>query len=51
MPNAHVAALSLKHAELDHHIEREMRRPLPDSGTLRKLKSQKLRIKEEMSGI
>lgn len=51
MQNAHVAALSLKHAELDHRIEREMRRPAPDTGTLRKLKSEKLRIKEEIVGI
>lgn len=51
MQNAHVAALSLKHAEIDHSIEREMRRPMPDSGTLRRLKSQKLRIKEEISGL
>lgn len=51
MDRGHIAALSQKHADLDRRITREMRKPLPDDGTLRTLKARKLRIKEEMLGL
>jgi hypothetical protein len=51
MHQAHVLALQAKHAELEARIDEESHRPMPDSGTLARLKKEKLRIKEEMAGI
>lgn len=51
MDHGHIAALSQKHADLDHRISREMQKPLPDTATLHSLKARKLRIKEEMQGL
>ncbi len=46
-----VAALKAKHQALDDRIHREEQRPHPDESTLHQLKREKLRIKDEMSGI
>ena len=51
MANAHISALQSKHAELDARIEREEHRPMPDMATLHRLKKEKLKLKEEISGI
>lgn len=51
MENAHTAALSAKHAELEQRIFSESRRPLPNDEVLYRLKREKLRIKEEISGL
>lgn len=48
MANAHLAALSAKHAQLESQIMQEVQRPAPDSVLLAQLKKQKLRLKEEM---
>mgnify|MGYP003578288204 CR=1 FL=1 len=51
MENAHIAALSAKHAELDNRIFSESRRPLPNEELLQRLKREKLRIKQAIVGI
>ena len=51
MHQAHVSALAAKHAGLESKILEESQRPRPDSATLARLKKEKLRVKEEMSGL
>lgn len=46
-----VAALKAKHQALDDRIQQEEQRPHPDENMLHQLKREKLRIKDEMSGI
>ena len=48
MNASHITALQTKHATLDQAIAEEMRKAAPDDATLRSLKKQKLRLKEEM---
>lgn len=49
MQNAHLDALSNKHASLDQRIAEENLRPSPDTTTLARLKKEKLRLKDEMT--
>jgi len=51
MDQAHMSALQAKHAGLEARIDEETHRPLPDMATLARLKKEKLRIKEELSGL
>jgi hypothetical protein len=51
MASPHLEALSARHARIDGMIAAEMTRPLPDSTRLAQLKRQKLKLKEEVSGI
>ncbi len=51
MDSAHITALQAKHSGIDRRIAAEIARPLPDTSTLAKLKKQKLKIKESISGI
>ncbi len=51
MQNAHVSALEMKHAGLDARINEESQRPNPDMTILARLKKQKLKIKEAISGL
>ena len=44
----HLQALKAKHLALDHAINEEMSRPLPDETALANLKRQKLKLKEEI---
>ena len=46
-----MASLRDQHANLEHQIEREYSRPAPDEIALKTLKLQKLRVKEELSGM
>ena len=46
-----IEALKSKHEELDILISAENARPIPDNTALHAMKKQKLRIKEEMSGM
>lgn len=50
MNASHITALKTKHATLDAAIAEEMRKPAPDDATIRSLKKQKLRLKEEIGG-
>jgi hypothetical protein len=48
---SHVSALRTKHADLDRTLDHEQSRPAPDSVTIKKLKLEKLRIKEEIDRL
>ena len=50
MNASHITALRTKHATLDAAIAEEMRKAAPDDVTIRSLKKQKLRLKEELGG-
>jgi len=50
MQNAHMDALTQKHASLDARIMEENLRPFPDTATLARLKKEKLRLRDEMTG-
>jgi hypothetical protein len=43
-----VETLKAKHARLEHEIDEEVHRPLPDTIHLTELKREKLRVKEEI---
>jgi len=49
MPNSHQEMLAARHARLEAQLGAEMKRPVPDAATLRQLKSQKLKLKDELS--
>jgi hypothetical protein len=46
MENAHISALTAKHAGLDAQISTELQRPMPDQSRIAMLKKQKLKLKE-----
>lgn len=46
-----VETLRARHARLEHEIDDENHRPLPDQVHLTDLKRQKLRIKEEITRL
>jgi len=50
MQNAHLESLTAKHATLDQRIAEEHHRPFPDTATLARLKKEKLRLKDELTG-
>jgi len=47
----HVESLKSKHADLDHLIELEEHRPLPNPSVIMELKRLKLRIKDEIAQL
>ncbi len=49
MANAHREQLLARHARLDDSLANELKRPVPDATRLRHLKSQKLKLKDEIS--
>ena len=49
MEASHVSALQLKHAGLERRIHQEMTRPNPDLVTIRSLKRDKLRIRDQIA--
>ena len=44
-------ALLLTHKSLDEKLEEELKRPLPDTSIVRRLKRRKLSIKDELASI
>ncbi len=46
-----VFTLRSKHADLDRIIDHEQHRPAPDTQMLKKLKVEKLRLKEEIERL
>jgi len=44
-----VDSLKAKHARLEHEIDAEVHRPLPDTIHLTELKREKLRVKEQIA--
>jgi len=51
MVDAHLTALSEKHASLESQINQETHRPMPDELLIAQWKKEKLRLKEVMAGI
>ncbi|MXO62295.1 YdcH family protein [Qipengyuania oceanensis] len=51
MESSHAAALHSKHAGLEARLKTEMSRPAPDDTTIKQIKLQKLRIKQELEHI
>jgi len=51
MQQPRLRSLQERHATLERQIAAEGARPLPDSGTLGRLKRAKLRLKEEMQRL
>lgn len=45
---ARLNALQRRHASLDNHVERELKRPLPCGIELQRLRREKLYLKDEM---
>ena len=48
---SHVLALRTKHADLDRTLGHEQNRPAPDTTAIKKLKFEKLRLKEEIERL
>jgi hypothetical protein len=48
---SHVIALRTKHADLDRTLGHEQSRPAPDTKAIKKMKFEKLRIKEEIERL
>ena len=46
-----IAALKVKHSELENALETEVGRPQLDHGLISSLKKQKLRIKDELAQL
>jgi len=46
-----VETLKARHARLEHEIDEEVHRPLPDTIHVTDLKRQKLRIKEQIARL
>ena len=47
----HVDSLRNKHAHLEHLIDEELHRPMPDQSSVVRMKKEKLRIKEEIERL
>ena len=47
----HVESLRNKHAHLEHLIDEELQRPMPDQASVGRMKREKLRIKEEIERL
>lgn len=50
MIEAHQAVLTARHAQLETKIIGETLRPLPDQLAITRMKREKLRLKEELTG-
>ena len=44
-------SLLMTHRSLDEKLEAELKRPLPDQSTVRRLKRRKLTVKDELASI
>lgn len=50
MANAHREQLANRHARIEASLAAELKRPLPDAAVVRRLKAEKLKLKDEISG-
>jgi len=48
MPNSHRDMLAARHRRLEARLGAEMKRPVPDAAILRQLKTEKLKLKDEL---
>lgn len=51
METGHIAALTVKHADIDQQLRAESARPAPDPYRIVTLKKRKLAIKQEIAGL
>ncbi len=51
LSSSHADALQTKHAGLEARLRDEMNRPAPNAETIKQIKVQKLRIKEELNEL
>jgi hypothetical protein len=51
MQTARMSALESRHADLDALISVENQRPQPDMSSISRLKKEKLKVKEALSGL
>lgn len=49
MANAHRDHLIARHARLDASLAAELKRPIPDAVELRRLKREKLKLKDQLA--
>lgn len=49
MANAHREQLANRHARIDASLAAELKRPVPDTAVVRRLKTEKLKLKDEIS--
>jgi hypothetical protein len=49
MASAHRDQLIARHARLDDSLASELKRPVPDATRLRRLKAEKLKLKDEIA--
>ncbi len=49
--DARLSSLKTRHSSLDEQLLEELRRPVPDTIQVRKLKRGKLRLKDEIAAI
>ena len=49
MNKGHLSALESRHAEIEHMLEAENGRPMPDSDLIHRLKKKKLHLKDEIT--
>jgi hypothetical protein len=49
MANAHREQLANRHARIEANLAAELKRPVPDSALVRRLKAEKLKLKDEIS--
>ncbi|TCD04112.1 DUF465 domain-containing protein [Erythrobacteraceae bacterium CFH 75059] len=47
--SSHMQTLETRHAGLEERLRQEQSRPFPDAVTIKQLKQQKLRIKEQLA--
>ncbi|MBK19387.1 MAG: hypothetical protein CMM52_11190 [Rhodospirillaceae bacterium] len=45
------SSLEMHHADLENQLIEELNRPQPDQNIIAEIKKQKLRIKDELSGL
>lgn len=46
-----IESLKLKHASVDRELDLESQRPWPDTSEMKRLKREKLRLKDEVSRL
>lgn len=51
MANAHREQLANRHARIDANLAAELKRPVPDTVVVRRLKAEKLKLKDEINSV
>ena len=51
MPHPHLRALKQKHEKLEKNIHKELTHPARDEGAIKKMKEQRLHLREEIEAL